>query len=130
MRTIQRIAIICFFILASSGCAIISHKKQIRVLRDLSDSQTRINRFLKEQEQGFGRLKEDIAHNRLKEGISKNTAVLRYSGPIYCRKVPDALAEEMCLYRHPTEYFNTDSAELYFDAKEKLVSWKYTPVQK
>ncbi|MFH1413404.1 MAG: hypothetical protein ABIG56_00960 [Candidatus Omnitrophota bacterium] len=105
------------------GCAVSPLDQRISLLKRLAANQKEIEQDLKRQEKLFYKLIEDIKGQRLRKGDSKEEILLKYGEPIFC-KVSQEEGREKCLYRHPTEYFLTTKAYLYFDQGENLCSWE------
>lgn len=120
----QKINILIFvLIFLFGGCAVSPLDQRISLLKRLAANHKEIERDIKKQEKLFYKLIEDIKGQRLKEGDNKEEILSRYGEPIFC-KVPQEEDMEFCLYRHPTEYFLTEKAYLYFDHAGNLYSWE------
>jgi len=110
------------------GCVYFTHHEQIMLLERLAANQREIQNYINRQEELFNKLKEDVKNNRLKEGISKNEVLSIYGESIFCKRVKNKVdIQEVCLYRLPTKYFNTDMIYLYFNKDHNLYSWKFIP---
>jgi len=106
-----------FFLLA--GCA------RVMDLKGLSENRAETQKYIQAQEEGFIKLKSDVLAGRLQKGISKDEVTSRYAPPIYCEAAStDSNAREVCLYRLPLQYFNTDLVYLFFDEGEQLAYWQ------
>ncbi len=113
----------CFF---TAGCRVLSNTRQILVLRDVSESQSQIKKYLNRQEKLFYKLVKDIKAGRLKTGEKYSRVVEQYGDPVFCREGKNY--SEKCLFRKPTDYFSSDKVYLYFTAQGKLAKIEYIPV--
>ncbi len=66
-------------------------------------------------------------NKRLKQGIAKGKFIRTYGEPVLSKKTVEPLGEERLLYRHPTEYFQSDKVYVYFDEGGRLTRWEYKP---
>ncbi len=107
-----------------SGCAYLNNAEGISTLQALGRSQDVMNRYVDAQNEGFSRLKQDIALGKLREGISKQRIIAEYGDPVYCQQTD---FKEECLYRKPLKYFGVTKAYLYFDENKRLESWRLDP---
>ena len=113
------------------GCVYITHYKDLMFLGKLAANQREIDNYLKKQEKLFHKLEGDVKNSRLKKGISKEAVLSEYGEPVFCKSVESSGdIVESCLYRHPTEYFDTDVVYLKFDKDEKLYFWEFIPAVK
>ena len=115
-------AIIVLLLVFFSGCTVVRHSQQISTLRKVGASQKQMQSYVARQEKGFNRLRKDIERKRLKVGISQREVVSLYGEPILEKEVGDKI---QWLYRHPTEYFNSDRAYLYFNSSNTLIGWEF-----
>ena len=116
---------IYFFILTLTGCSMITHHDELMRLKRLGDNQKQMQRYIKQQEKFFYKLRRDVKRNRLRKGTSKEKILVRYGEPILTKPIEDkADIKEIFLYRHPTEYFSTDLIYLYFDEGQCLSFWE------
>jgi hypothetical protein len=122
-----RVMAIMFVTALTAGC--VSHQKisALSRLDRLGKEQQEIERFLNAQAEGAAQLVRDILLGNIQTDISKEEVVTRYGEPIFCEPLEEGQGGEKCLYRRPTEYFNTDQAYLTFDKEGKLRSWKLEP---
>lgn len=128
--TFSFFGIILLLCLLQAGCVYFTKAAEIRALRQIAVSQKEIEGYVKRQENGFQRLKQDIAENKLEMGLSKKQVISRYEEPVFCEPLSQGPAVESCLYRLPVEYFNTDNVYLLFDGKQMLESWVSYPSRK
>jgi hypothetical protein len=126
MEKITLFLLIAIFPAAICGCAIAERTQQISVLKRLADEQSSMQKYVDAQEQGFNLLAGDIAGNRLSVGISKQLVFEKYFEPIDCREPTKPGEQEVCLFRHPNNFFS-DSVYLYFNASGLLDGWKFKP---
>lgn len=125
---IRLIALFCFFVFLSVGCALIPGYEQVKPLVELGESRSDIDNRLKEDEQLFLKLEKDALKNRLRKNTSKSKILFRYGQPIMSKPVSDREGvKEFLLYRHPTRYFSSNMIYLYFNNKERLCSWEVVP---
>ncbi|MBP7216856.1 MAG: hypothetical protein KBA46_06195 [Candidatus Omnitrophica bacterium] len=116
--------IMCGIVLAG-GCALVQHYDEIMVLKHYGDNQREIEMLLTQQTNQFYKLREAIQGNALRKGTSKAQILAAYGEPIVCRKSKEGQEPgEVCLYRHPTEYFSSDKIFLAFDEQARLRSWE------
>ena len=123
----RRISWFYIFIIAISGCALITHREELATLKQVGRSQDEIAHFVKTQKEAFSRLKEDITSNAVACGASKETILKKYGEPVLSRSSDAGPISEVFLYRHPTKYFSSDRIYLYFDNSGKLDHWEYKP---
>ena len=98
------------------------------LLKGLGDNQHEIEDYVKKQKDSFFKLREDIKNNRLKKGISKREILSTYGEPVFCKDIANEVdVKEICLYRHPLQYFSTDMVYLKFDKKQNLCCWEFIP---
>lgn len=115
-----------FLILFLAGCSLAKNYDKLMVLRRYGDNQQEIEDYLNKQDMLFSKLRQDISNNRLKKGESKQEILNIYGDPVYCKAVKGKPGiAELFLYRHPTKYFFSDKAYLYFDNNKLLDSWKF-----
>ncbi len=118
------IAVVAFTVLSAiAGCSVHRIPGTISGMHKFSEGRLEIDKYVREQEEGFERLKSDINNDNLQKGIDRRTAVSRYSCPVYCKPDIDG-SGEVCLYRRPTEYFTSNVIFLYFDSEQRLDSWE------
>jgi hypothetical protein len=127
--TFHFFGIILLLWLPQAGCVYFTKAAEIRALRQIASSQKEIEGYVKRQENGFQRLRQDIAENKLEKGLSKKQVISRYEEPVFCKPLSQGPAVESCLYRLPAEYFNTDSVYLFFDGSRMLESWASYPLK-
>lgn len=111
------------------GCAKITHLNELLTLKRASDNRAQIESYLAKQERGFNTLSDDIKNNRLKQGQLKRYIIANYSDPVLTKEPgpENPGIKDILLYRHPTNYFNSDRIYLYFDNANRLVSWELKP---
>ena len=119
------ILIICIILFSSQGC--IFFNKEIMTLKRAGDSQKQISSYIKKQVKLFDKLVGDLKNDKLKPGVSKSSIISIYGDPVLITKKPAPLYGEVLLYRHPTEFFNSDKVYLYFDGDWILIGWEYEP---
>ena len=120
----KHIILIAFFVICISGCAGQS-LQQIFDMKKYADNQAEIAEYVNIHAEKFHRLSNDIKKNRLKAGESKDAIEESYGEAIFCR--PETHKPgicEVCLYRHPTQYFSSQMIYLYFDNAKNLVEWE------
>lgn len=115
-------------LLGLNGCSLLQHYEQLMALKRIGDSQREIELYLKAQEEGFYKLKQDLKTKKLKIGVPQEEILARYGEPVLSKEVKDKpQIQQVFLYRHPTNYFTSDKIYLYFDKNRKLVSFEYKP---
>jgi len=123
-----RFLLISFLILFTiHGCFFLP--ESLKTLKRVGDSQEEIEAYLARQAELFDKLLFDLKNDALEPGISKGKFLRTYGEPILSKEVAEPLKGARLLYRHPTEYFNSDRIYFYFDEKEKLVRWEYKPYE-
>ncbi|MCP4653693.1 MAG: hypothetical protein GY858_09995 [Candidatus Omnitrophica bacterium] len=116
------IFLVLFF---SVGCSGIRYFPQILTLRKYGSSQEQLAKDVEKQASSFKVLQDDIENGRLKAGISMRDVFSAYGDPILlCNADGDKSTTKQLLYRHPTKYFSTDKAYLYFNESDVLVYWR------
>ena len=119
--------IACLILFGLQGCIFLN--KEIMVLKRAGDSQKQISSYIKKQAKLFGKLVDDLNEDRLKPGVSKRSIINLYGDPVLVTKKPAPLYGEVLLYRHPTEFFNSDKVYMYFDGDWILIGWEYEPAR-
>lgn len=106
------------------------HLDELLTLKNVSDNQRDMDIYLKKQIKGFKKLLDDIKNDRLRKGESKNSIISTYYDPILTKQVGESKdIREVLLYRHPTEYFNSDRVYLYINNKGRLAYWEVKPAE-
>ena len=121
---ILKVTSVLLLLFCGAGCV-----SGLLTLKRYADSQEEIERYVQKQEEGFRQLKLDAEQGALEKGMRKKRLIAKYGDPVLCaeqRDVNNPQVHERCLYRNPTDYFSKDKVYLYFDYKEKLLSWKVT----
>jgi uncharacterized protein YehS (DUF1456 family) len=119
-----------FLILGITGCAAMSNLDELLTLKSVADSQKDIEIYLKKQEDGFKKLLDDVKNERLKQGLTKKYIMETYAEPILTKETTqDNAVREILLYRHPTQYFNSDRIYLYLDKNFRLLKWQLKPAK-
>lgn len=114
------VVLVAVFVLLS-GCATV---ERLSLLMKIDSNQKAIDAYLAQQEQGFSRLKDDYAKGSLKTGVVKGRLAGLYGDPVFCKGSGEG---EKCIYRRPTEFFNSDKVILYFDGHKMLDKWEFKP---
>lgn len=115
----------CLILLTIPGCFFLP--ESLKTLKSVGDSQKEIEAYLAQQAELFDKLLFDLNNDVLGPGISKRKFIRIYGEPILSKEVTEPLKGVRLLYRHPTEYFQSDRVYFYFDQEEKLVRWEYKP---
>jgi len=116
-------------IFSLSGCALLNKGQQLMFLKSFADNQREIESYLKKQEALFDKLVDDVRNDRFKKGTPKDKILSAYGEPIFCKgKGGQTDITETCLWRHPTQYFSTETINLKFDKDRKLSDWEIKPV--
>ncbi|MFH1503883.1 MAG: hypothetical protein ABIH08_00610 [Candidatus Omnitrophota bacterium] len=108
------------------GCA---SSGELLTLKKLGSSQKEIANYLNRQDELFNKLISDLKDEKLEQGISKREIIDIYGEPILIKSLSRNSSETIFLYRHPTEYFDSDKVYIYFDEFEELSHWEYLPRQ-
>jgi len=99
---------------------------QLLTLKNLADEQGQLNDYIKEQDQKFERLVDEIRMGQLDHYADKSEIVKVFGDPIYVRTVVKNGQElESWLYRYSTEFFGAEKVYLYFDRSGELVISEY-----
>lgn len=107
-----------------------SNLDELLTLKSVADSQKDIEIYLKKQEDGFKKLLDDVKNERLKQGLTKKYIMETYAEPILTKETTqDNAVREILLYRHPTQYFNSDRIYLYLDKNFRLLKWQLKPAK-
>lgn len=124
MKAFSKLGITLFtFVL--SGCAVITNFDGVLALRRLGNSRRDNENYVQQQEKLFYRLVSDIKVNRLEKGLSGDKILSIYGQPILSKPIEDnQQIKKVLVYRHPTQYFSSEMAYLYFDEREQLYSWE------
>lgn len=107
-----------------SGCVLVQKGPQLRTLRELEDSQRRMELYIQKKEANLKRLLEDIEENRLQPGLSYGDFISSYGRPVLEKSFDRQDLTKELLYRRPTQYFNTKKVYLYFDQNLNLSHWQ------
>lgn len=108
-----------------TGCLTPRKTQMLFFLKRFGENRAAIEEYLSAQEKGFQLLKRDIESGNLLTGISRQSVIDRYSEPIFCKETEGADRSSVCLFRHPTRYFSTERAHLYFDKDGYLRNWQF-----
>ena len=103
---------ILLFIVVLGGCA---KYQGVMTLKNYAAGQRQIQDYVRAQEELFLKLKQDFNDNKLEKGMPQSEITSIYGEPILSRSIDN---KEVFLYRHPTEYFDTDRIYLYFDKNQ------------
>jgi len=117
--------VFCMAVLSVScaGCTAMRRADDILFLKRMGDGQRQKEQYLARQEQGFRLLMRDIRSGSLQPRAAKQQVIATYFEPVFCRPV-SGTGGEVCLFRLPTEYFNTTRAYLYFDPEGFLQKYE------
>jgi len=122
-----RCIILFLVVTTSSGCS-----EQLALLRSYSQEQDEQQAYMQAQQIGFEQLQQDVVRNVLQAGIARQDCLFRYGDPIACVLLKDVsqpeIAEE-CVYAAPQQFIHRRVIRLYFDAQQKLLSWKLSDEQ-
>lgn len=122
----RRIMTLFILTCALGGCAKVSHMDQLLTLKGVADEQTRIKKFVDEQDRRFDKMVEEAKAGTLDQYINKREFMRTFGKPVFVTMVKEEDRElEAWLYRHATEYFHADKIYLYFDADGNLVRSEY-----
>lgn len=112
------------------GCAKLEHLQELLTLKDMSDEQDRLDRYVKEQDKKFEELIAAVKSESIKN-YSNNKIILKAFGePIMREKITQNGQEmESWLYRYAKIYFGSEKVYLQFNPSGELVSWEYVPAQ-
>lgn len=125
---LKTIFLVWCIIFSSEGCSFVRHYEQLMLLERLGDNQHEIEDYVKEQKDTFFKLRDDIKNNRLKIGIPKRKILSIYGEPVFCKDIAnESDVKQICLYRHPLQYFSTDMVYLKFDKEQNLCCWEFIP---
>jgi len=115
----------CLILFFISGCFFLPER--LKTLKKVGASQDEISAYLAKQLESFNQLIVDLDDEDIEPGISKKRFIRIYGEPILSKEVNEPTRGTILLYRHPTEYFESDRIYLYFDQEEKLIRWEYKP---
>ena len=118
--------IIFFSVLYLQGCILFS--PELKTLKEVGESQKKIDLYLVRQNELFEKLVDDLKKEQLAAGTLKSEFIDVYGEPVLAERSPDSSSGEIMLYRHPTEYFNSDKVYVHFDQEGRLIHWEYIPV--
>ncbi|MCF7887169.1 MAG: hypothetical protein K9L71_01985 [Candidatus Omnitrophica bacterium] len=118
-----------FLIFIFQGCALFTKAPQLLTLKRLGDSRKLMERDIEKKKKNLAKLINDIKTDKLKKGTSYNRFIRLYGEPVLEKLIDKDTKEKRLLYRHPTEYFDTDKVYLYFNQEAKLIAWKYIPAE-
>jgi len=123
---LKRIVIIFIGCLLLSGCAKVRHLDQLLTLKDLADEQTRLGKYVEEQDRNFELMLEEAKAGTLDQYSNKRKIQRAFGDPVYARNMKEGDQElESWLYRYATKYFDVEKIYLYFDLDGNLVKSKY-----
>lgn len=115
-----------FLIVSLCGCAWLRNGPELLTLQKVSKSGEEITRHLTEQEKLFYALRDDLIHDRLEPGLSKENIITAYGEPVLSKgPQPNQPSTEILLYRHPTKFFSSDRIYLHFDESNILTHWEH-----
>ncbi|MFH1519991.1 MAG: hypothetical protein ABIE75_05445 [Candidatus Omnitrophota bacterium] len=108
-----------------AGCLFLP--QSLKALKQVGASQAEIETYLARQVKLFDKLLVDLKREALKQGMPKNKIIATYGEPVLAKEVTEPSSGQVLLYRHPTEYFQSDRVYLYFNQKGKLIRWEHKP---
>lgn len=118
----RRILTVIVGTLLLGGCAKVSHMDQLLTLKGVADEQSRIGKFVEEQDRKFDQMVAEAKAGTLDQYMNKRKFVRAFGEPVVVTMVKEDDRElETWLYRHATEYFHADKIYLYFDDDGNLV---------
>lgn len=120
-----RTALLVLFLLDCCGCAVVRHKDQILLLKDLGDHQSRMSSQLRQQKAAFALLQQAVTANRLKAGMNRQYIETKYGEPTLCNL--DTMQQATCVYRSPVSELSAPLIILRYSREETLLSWEYLP---
>jgi hypothetical protein len=114
-----------------SGCAYLTHLKEVIFLKDLESNQKQMQAALDKEEELYSKLKADIDSGTLKKLTKKRAIVHLYGEPVLCQppETQDGI-KEVCIYRKPTGGLFGAVILLNFDAQDRLCSWQFSDLGK
>ncbi|PIQ90589.1 MAG: hypothetical protein COV71_03630 [Candidatus Omnitrophica bacterium CG11_big_fil_rev_8_21_14_0_20_41_12] len=122
---ITSFTLLLFSLTGMQGCAFVTHYQQLNTLKSIADSQNEMQSYIAAQEKSFNKLRDDVLNNRLTKGLPKKKILSLYGEPIFCKSPDDKNnITQICLYRHPGQYFSSDMIYLNFGIDQRLDSWE------
>lgn len=121
--------ILSFILIFSQGCTAVSKLPKLLTLKRLGDSQKHMERYIQTKKQHLAKLIQDIEAGRLNSGLTHQEFIAAYGEPVLYLESEPADRGKTLLYRHPTQYFDTDRVYVYFDQDLILDSWDYQPAE-
>ncbi len=113
-------------ILIVSGCAKLEHLDKLLVLKDMSDEQARMQKYIEEQDKKFEKLLKAVKDRTLVKNVRDQSIVRMYGEPLGKREVEKNNQKlERWNYRYQMTYFESEKVYLYFNEEKRLVGWEH-----
>ncbi len=113
------LAVVVFLL---SGCYSIRHLDELLFLNKLSEEQKGLDDIVEFQIGQFKMIKEEYESNQLERYNNQKKIKDKFGAPVLIQEAKrnDQMLQ-LWIYRHPTEFFDTDKLSLYFDKNGELV---------
>ena len=112
-------------VLIFTGCAKLQHLDQLLVLKDMSDEQTRLQKYIEQQDKKFEKLLKAVEGRTLAKNVRDQSIVRMYGEPLGKREIEkDGQKLERWNYRYQMKYFESEKVYLYFNEEKRLVGWE------
>lgn len=120
-----QIAIVFSVVFCVAGCVKLEYLDQLLTLKDLSDEQARLGRYVAAQDAGFEALVKAVQDKTLKEGVGQGWVRRKFGDPVYTEGVTeDGQTLQKWVYRYATQAFDSPKVYLYFNQAGALLRWE------
>lgn len=120
----RTVAVVIVLSLSLSGCAQITHLKELLTIKRYSDNKDMQDQIVWQENDQFEELLGAIANNEIEQYRDKQSFVDHFGDPVLISQVERKGKPVECwLYRYPVRYFGS-KVYCYFDSSDKLIEWE------
>jgi len=126
-----RLIVIISLAVSFSGCAKLAHLQELLTIKGYSDEKDAQEKYVKTQDAKFAKLLAAVDDGTIVRYTTRAKLQKAFGDPVYSHSVNEnGVACEEELYRYSLGYFDSAKVYFYFDAKGKVLNWKYIPAPK
>lgn len=116
------VLIILFFL---TGCAKVSHLDQLLTLKDLSEEQDSLQRYIQEQDRKFEFLLQAVEDGTIQRYTKARRILKDFGEPVYKEEMTrENPTVQRWVYRYARRFFGSPKVCLYVDAGGRLLRWE------
>lgn len=113
-----------FSLVFINSCAVIKHYEQLITLQRLGRNQDETQTFVKNAQDSFEKILEDIENENIYPGLTEEDIYIRYGEPVLVKYEDD---DKVLLYRYPTKFYKSERVYFYLNDKNVLAKWDHKP---